>query len=149
MGRGIGSTLRRCPWTRGRGVALGVAIIRRESFLGLDLPLRTADRTNLLLGGGLEDRRRRDAHLNLSILAARGLHHLLQLLEVFLRVGTSLDDRPSFDLGGNSVVEGMINSACDGGTRNRLECHIHRVLSLIAIDGKMQERWKHATCYAV
>ena len=103
MGGGVSRTLRRCPWTRGRGVSLGVAIIRREPFLGLDLPLRTADGTNLLLGGGLEDRSRRDAHLDLSILGARGLHHLLQLLEVFLRVGTSLDDRPSLDLGSNSV----------------------------------------------
>ena len=113
MGRGIGRALRRCPWTRGRGVALGVAIVRRESFLGLDLPLRTADGTNLLLGGGFEDGSRRDAHLDLSILGARGLHHLLQLLEVFLRVGASLDDRPSLDLGGNSVVEDQ------GGTWRR------------------------------
>lgn len=106
MGRGIGRTLRRCPWTRGRRISLGVTIIRRESILRLDLPLRTADGTNLLLGSGLEDGSRRDAHLDLSILGARGLHHLLQLLEVFLRVGTSLDDRPSLDLGSNSVVEG-------------------------------------------
>ena len=140
MGRGIGRTLRRCPWTRGRGVALGVAIIRRESFLGLDLSLGTADGTNLLLGSGLEDWRRRDAHLNLSILAARGLHHLLQLLEVFLRVGTSLDDRPSFDLGGNSVVEGRINSACGGGSRNHLECQFIEFCLRSAIDGKLQAR---------
>ena len=104
MSSSVGRTLRRRPRTRGWGVALGVAIIRRQ-ILGLDLPLWSADGTNLLLGGSLEDGCRRDAHLDLSILGTCGLHHLLQLLEVFLRVGTSLDDSPSLDLGGNSAVE--------------------------------------------
>lgn len=105
MGGGVGRTLRRRPWTRRRGVALGVAIIWREPFLGLDLSLRSADGTGRLLWGGLENGRCCHTHLDLSILDARGLHYLLQLLEVFLRMGTSLDDRPSLDLGGNSVVK--------------------------------------------